>query len=180
MANTILHLDASARQTGSISRANSAHIVSELNADTVLRRDLNEGVPFLNEEWVTATFTPPEDRTEAQAKSLELSDALVKEVQAADTIVIGTGLYNFHVPAVLKAWLDQISRAGVTFKYTENGPKGLLEGKKVIVTIATGGVPVGTENDFASPYLKMFFGFLGLTDVTILNNDDASAYSVAA
>lgn len=169
MSNSVLHINASARQQDSVSRKLSQQIVAHLGADNVVSRDLADGVPFLNETWVTATFIAPQDRTAAQAKSLELSDTLVAEVQAADTIVIGSPIYNFQTPAVVKAWVDQIARAGVTFAYTETGPKGLLEGKKVIVALASGGVEIGSDYDFASPYLRQILGFLGLTDVTILD-----------
>ena len=175
MPHTILHLDASARHQDSVSRKLSANIVAHENPDEILRRDLTEGVPLLNENWVTGTFTPPESRSEAQNKALAFSDALVSEVQAADTIVIGTPIYNFGIPASLKAWIDQIARAGVTFQYTEEGPKGLLVGKKVIVVVASGGTKIGSDYDFATPYLKFAFGFLGITDVTVLDKDTLQA-----
>lgn len=180
MSNTVLHIDASARSAQSVSRQNSAKLVASLNPNKVITRDLSDGLPFLNEDWVTATFMPPADRNDTQAQSLSLSDTLVAELQEADTIVIGAPIYNFHVPAVLKAWIDQIARAGVTFKYTENGPQGLLEGKKVIITLASGGVPIGSEMDFASPYLKAVLAFVGLTDVTILNSEEAESFAEAA
>lgn len=171
MSHTVLHLDASARHQDSVSRKLSADIVAQENADEIIRRDLTDGVPLLNENWVTGTFTPPESRSDAQNETLTFSDTLVSEVQAADTIVIGTPIYNFNIPAALKAWIDQIARAGVTFQYTEDGPKGLLEGKKVIVVIASGGTQIGSDYDFATPYLKFALGFLGITDVTVLNKD---------
>lgn len=180
MTHTVLHLNASARHQNSVSRLNSRRVVEHLNGDTVVTRDLASGVPFLDETWAAATFTPPADRTEAQAAALSLSDELVAEVQAADTIVIGTAMYNFGIPATFKAWIDQIGRAGVTFAYTETCPKGLLEGKKVIVILATGGTPVGSEYDFASPYLRFVFGFLGITDVTIVDAEGAEALAQAA
>jgi FMN-dependent NADH-azoreductase len=121
---------------------------------------------------VTGTFTPADARSDAQNEALSFSDTLVAEVIAADTIVIGTPIYNFGAPAVLKAWIDQIARAGVTFQYTENGPEGLLEGKKVIIAVASGGTQIGSDYDFASPYLKFALGFLGITDVTVLSKDD--------
>jgi FMN-dependent NADH-azoreductase len=130
MTTTVLHIDASARFADSVSRVASAARVAELGADTVIRRDLAKGLPYLDEVFTTATFTPPENRTDAQNEALAISDTLVAELQAADTIVIGAAMYNFSIPAVLKAWIDQIARAGVTFAYTETGPKGLLEGKK--------------------------------------------------
>lgn len=172
MTNTVLHIDASARTQDSLSRQLSAKAVANENATDVIRRDLNDGLPFLTENWAIGTFTPPESRSAAQNEALALSDRLVAEVERADTIVIGTPIYNFNVPAVLKAWIDQIARAGVTFKYGENGPVGLLEGKKVIVTIASGGTAIGSDYDFATPYLKFALGFLGITDVTFLGKDD--------
>lgn len=171
MTKTVLHIDASARNQDSQSRKFSAHVVAEQNADEIIRRDLSNGLPFLTEEWAIGTFTPPENRSAAQDEALALSDKLVEELQRSDTIVIGTPIYNFSIPAVLKAWIDQIARAGVTFKYGENGPVGLLEGKKVIVTVASGGTAIGSDYDFATPYLKFALGFLGITDVTVLGKD---------
>ena len=173
MPKTILHIDASARNQNSASRGFSRRIVAQLGAEKVIRRDLVESLPFLDEVWVGATFTPPADRTIAQNKALALSDELVAEVMAADTIVIGTSMYNFNLPAALKAWIGMIGRVGVTFRYTENGPEGLLQGKNVIVAIATGGTKLGSEIDHASPYLRFIFGFMGISDVTILDRDSA-------
>lgn len=172
MTQTVLHIDASARIQDSVSRTLSAKLVDQQNAETVLRRDLSVGIPLLTENWVTGTFTPVDARSDAQNEALTFSDTLVAEVIAADTIVIGTPIYNFGAPAVLKAWIDQIARAGVTFQYTENGPEGLLEGKKVIIAVASGGTKIGSDYDFASPYLKFALGFLGITDVTVLSKDD--------
>ena len=180
MTHTVLHIDASARHEGSLSRLISAEIVARQDADTVIRRDLADGLPFLDPLWVQSTFVAPEDRDAAQARALELSDSLVRELQQADTIVIGTAMYNFAIPAVLKAWIDQICRAGVTFAYTENGPKGLLTGKKAIVTIATGGTPLGSDFDHASGYLRFALGFVGITDVTILDKDGNTLEAQAA
>ncbi|WP_197922443.1 FMN-dependent NADH-azoreductase [Thiosulfatihalobacter marinus] len=177
---TLLHIDASARFADSTSRKASAAIVAEQGADTVIRRDLAEGLPFLDETFTSATFTPPENRTAAQNAALALSDTLVAELQAADTIVIGTAMYNFALPASLKAWIDQIGRAGVTFHYTETGPQGLLNGKKAIITIATGGTPLGSDFDFASSYLRFILGFVGITDVTILDKDGNAVTALAA
>jgi FMN-dependent NADH-azoreductase len=177
---TLLHIDASARFADSTSRKASAAIVAEQGADTVIRRDLAEGLPFLDETFTSATFTPPENRTAAQNAALALSDTLVAELQAADTIVIGTAMYNFALPASLKAWIDQIGRAGVTFHYTETGPQGLLNGKKAIITIATGGTPLGSDFDFASAYLRFILGFVGITDVTILDKDGNAVTALAA
>ena len=180
MTNTVLHIDASARFQDSTSRQRSAQILAHLAPETVIRRDLAQGLPFYDETWVTATFVPPQDRTKSQVAALALSDELLAEVQAADTIVIGSPMYNFSIPAVLKAWIDQISRAGVSFAYTEEGPKGLLSGKKVIVTMASGGTPFGGDMDFATPYLKFALGFLGITDVSFVHGDAVDALLAAA
>ena len=101
------------------------------------------------------------------AARLALSDQLIRELQDADTIVIGAPIYNFGAPASLKAWMDLVARPGVTFRYTPDGPEGLLTGKKAIVTVASGGVPVGSDIDFLSSHLKFFLGFIGITDVEI-------------
>ena len=133
MTHTVLHIDTSARFTDSASRAASAALVTEQNASHVIRRDLSETtLPFLDEGFAQATFTPPEARTEAQKEALATSDTLVAELQAADTLVIGVAMYNFSIPASLKAWIDQNARAGVTFASTETGPTGRLEGKKAV------------------------------------------------
>ena len=97
------------------------------------------------------------------------SDALIAEVQAADVLVIGVPVYNFGVPAALKAWIDMIARARETFKYTENGPVGLLTNKKAYLVVASGGTEVGSAIDFATPYMKHVMGFIGITDVTVIS-----------
>jgi FMN-dependent NADH-azoreductase len=172
-AHTILHLDASARTEGSLSREFSARAVAHLSGPEtrVIRRDIAHGLPVIDADWVGATFTPPAERTEAQKTVLALSDDLVAELLAADTVVIGTPVYNFGVPAALKAWIDQVARAGVTFDYTPEGPRGRLTGKRAVIAVATGGTPVGSEIDFATGYLRHFLGFLGIADVQIVAAD---------
>lgn len=171
---TILHIDSSARTTGSVTRDLSAGIVARLGG-TVIRRDLTEALPQINETWVNANFTPADDRDAAQRDTLALSDSLVEELKAADTIVIGVPVYNFGIPTALKAWIDLVARAGLTFKYTETGPVGLLEGKRAIIAVATGGTPVGSEIDFATGYLKHIMGFIGIHDVEIIAADRVMA-----
>ena len=175
MTTTVLHIDASARHEGSASRAYSRQIVESLNAPHIVSRDLSLGVPQVSESWVSATFTPADARDDTQKQALSFSDDLVAEVLDADTIVIGVAMYNFSIPAALKAWIDQICRVGVTFKYGENGPEGLLKGKKAIIAIASGGTEIGSDYDHASPYLRFIFGFLGITDVTIVDKDSLGA-----
>ena len=108
-------------------------------------------------------------RTDDEHAALALSDALLAELQAADTLVIATATYNFNIPASLKAWIDQITRAGIAFHYTETGPEGLLTGKRAVVLRASQGTPTGADHDFATPYLTFALGFIGITDVTFLD-----------
>ena len=176
---TILHIDSSARTQGSVTRDLSADIVAKLGGD-VIRRDLTEALPQINETWVNANFTPADDRDAAQRDTLALSDQLVEELKAADTIVIGAPVYNFGIPAALKAWVDLIARAGVTFKYSETGPVGLLQGKRAIIAVATGGTPVGSEIDFATGYLKHIMGFIGIHDVEVIAADRVMAHGEEA
>lgn len=184
MPNTVLHIDSSARLTGSTSRDLSQRVVDKLNPETVIRRDLTSALPQIDENWVEANFTPADQRSQEQKDRLALSDELVQELLAADTIVIGAPIYNFSVPASLKAWVDLVARAGLTFKYTENGPQGLLEGKRAILAVASGGTKVGSEIDFGSGYLTHIMGFIGITDVEIVAADqlmvDADAALAAA
>jgi FMN-dependent NADH-azoreductase len=174
MARNILHIDASARQAGSVSRELSQHLVDALSdAETqVTKREIGlTPLPLISETWVGANFTPEENRSDSQKQALELSDTLIDELEAADTLVLGVPIYNFGVPAAFKAWVDLIARARKTFKYTESGPVGLLEGKKAYVVIASGGTQSGSEIDFATPYVRHVLGFVGIHDVTIIAAD---------
>ncbi|MEM1148369.1 MAG: NAD(P)H-dependent oxidoreductase [Pseudomonadota bacterium] len=178
MARNILHIDASARSEGSYSRALTAQLVDKLKQEggDIVHRDVGlNPLPVVTQDWVGANFTPDEARTEAQRETLALSDALIEELKAADTLVIGAPVYNFGVPASLKAWIDLIARARKTFKYTDQGPLGLLEGKKAYIVIATGGTPSGSDMDFATPYLRHILGFLGIRDVMIIAADQLMA-----
>ena len=181
---TVLHIDASARHQDSITRALTARIVARLGDAEIIRRDLDTALPIIDETWVGANFTPADARTEAQKDTLTLSDTLLGELRRADTVVIGTPIYNFALPANLKAWVDMIARAGESFRYTENGPEGLLEGKRAIVAFASGGVPLGSDVDFASGFVRHVLGFIGITDVEFVAADamasDADATIKAA
>ena len=171
MTQTVLHIDSSIRAEGSVSRALSQKITSRFEGATVLRRDLADGVPLIDGAWMGANFTPAADRTDEQKAVLATSDAMVAELQAADVIVIGTPIYNFSVTAAMKAWIDLVARAGVTFQYSETGPKGLLTGKRAIIAIASGGTPVDSEIDFAGRYIRHIMGFIGITDVEFVKAD---------
>lgn len=172
MTTTILHIDASARSAGSVTRGLSARILDQLKTRhgdiEIIRRDLAEGIPFITEAFTAAINTPADQRTPGQVAALATSDALVVDLQAADIVVIGTPIYNFGVPAVFKAWFDQVARVGVTFRYTENGPVGLLDGKKAYVAMASGGTKLGSDIDFASGWLRHALGFIGIHDVELI------------
>ena len=177
----ILEVSASGRRAGSVSRMLSGELIDALEmregAVELTRRDLADGVSLVDEAWITANFTPEEERTADHAASLRESDELVAELQAADVIVIGSPIYNFGVPAALKAWADMIARARLTFRYTSEGPEGLLKGKKAYVVIASGGVPVDSPVDFATPYLRQILGFVGITDVDVIAADQLNKRS---
>ncbi len=168
----VLRIDASARVEGSITRQLADRMVEGLlehnPAMTVTRRDVSAGLPLVDAAWVAANQTEPEARSGSQRQALSASDALVAEVMDADVWVIATPIYNFGVPSSLKAWIDQIARARLTFRYTEQGPRGLLVGKKVYILTATGGTEVGSAIDFATPWLKFVLGFLGVNDVEVI------------
>lgn len=171
-APKILRIDASARVEASVTRQLVDRIEARLAPESVTTRDLiSDPLPLLSPEWLAANWTPEADRTAEQKETLALSDALIAEIEAADTLIIGAPIYNFGIPAALKAWIDLIARAGHTFNYTENGPVGLLEGKRAIIAVASGGTPFGSEIDFASGYLRHVMGFIGITDVTFVAAD---------
>lgn len=166
----ILQINSSARSAGANSTRLADAITARLKAANpaavVELRDLAANPhPVLDEAALGALFTPAEQRSPEQAARVALDDALIAQVQSADAIVIGVPMYNFGVPVQLKTWIDAIARAGVTFCYTENGPEGLLKGKKVFIAFARGGRYRGTAADTQTPYLQTVFGFLGMTDI---------------
>jgi len=166
----ILQINSSARSEGAQSTRLAASIVERLRAGQpdarLVVRDLARTPhPVLDETALQALFTPAAERSAEQAARVALDDALIAEIQAADAVVIGAPMYNFGVSAQLKNWIDAIARAKVTFQYTENGPEGLLKGKRVYVALARGGRYRDTPADSQMPYLKSVLGFLGMTDV---------------
>ena len=176
MTKTLLLINASSVLTGSASRAAADFIVSQQGADTVINRDLAQtSLPIINEAWVNARLVPADEQTEDDKAILALSDTLVDELKAADTIVIGMPIYNFGMPASLKAWVDLVARHKVTFEYTSDGPRGLLEGKSAIVVYASGGVPMNSSVDFATPHMKTVLDFLGITDVRFVTAAEITA-----
>jgi FMN-dependent NADH-azoreductase len=178
--NTLLVVNSSPRAQ-SVSRRLTQHFAEEWakrNPDTtVVVRDLSANtLPFVDEAWIEASRTPEEQRSAQQQKLLQLSDTLIDEVMAADTIVLGVPMHNFSIPATLKAWIDLIARAGKTFTYTDKGPKGLVPASKKAFAIVSRGGPYAPDSplaamDFQVPYLQKVLGFLGLTDLSFIHAD---------
>ncbi len=169
----ILQINGSARVEGANSTRIADAIVARLlaadpAAELTLRDLARDPHPVLDEAALGALFTPADERSAEQAARVALDDALIAEVRAADAVVLGVPMYNFGVSAQLKNWIDAIARAGVTFRYTENGPEGLLKGKKVYVALARGGRYRDTPADTQVPYLETLLGFLGMTDVSFI------------
>jgi FMN-dependent NADH-azoreductase len=175
---TLLHLDASPRGDYSISRQLSRAAVAAWKArypnGKIIERDLTKTeMTFVDLDWIMGAFGAPDQVTESHKKALAISDNLVAELLEADDIIIGTPMYNFAVPAVLKAWIDHVVRAGKTFQYGASGPEGLAKGRKVLVTVASGGVydkASGMESDnYETPYLERILSFIGITDVKFVH-----------
>jgi FMN-dependent NADH-azoreductase len=135
----------------------------------IIERDLNQSIlPHLSKQEMLAWMTPIDERSDEQKQLATTSDLLVEELKVSDIVVIGMPMYNFGIPSTFKAWIDRVARAGITFKYTEQGPVGLLTGKKVIIVAARGGMYAGTPKDSQSQYLKDVLAFIGITDVEFI------------
>lgn len=179
----ILHVISSPRGAASNSIKLGNAIISKLKVQypdaNVVVKDLTVApFPHLEEVHLNAFFTPVENHTEENKAAIRHSNEAIQQIMDADILVIGAPMYNFGVSSVLKAWIDHIARAGVTFRYTANGPEGLLKGKKAYVAVATGGVYEGDLRsiDFVTPYLKHILGFIGITDV-VFNKAEGFAMS---
>ncbi len=167
---TLLQLNSSIFSSGGQSSQLAGEFVSTWRANNpeaqINVRDLaNDPLPHLDAKRVSAFFTQADDRTPEQQIYVNESDALINEIKQAEIIVIGLPMYNFGIPSTLKAYFDQIARAGVTFRYTGNGPEGLLSGKKVYIFAARGGMYAGTALDSQTAYVRDFLNFLGIRDV---------------
>jgi FMN-dependent NADH-azoreductase len=166
---TILHLNSTASGADSVTAKLSAQLVETISGPdtTVVTRDLTT-LPVLTGDHFAANNTPTGDRTPAQAELAAAADAAIADLEGADVVVISAPVYNFGVPSAVKAWMDLVARAGTTFRYTANGPEGLLSGKKAYIVSASGGVPLGSEVDFATPHTRTFLNFIGIDDVTLI------------
>lgn len=173
MAN-VLVIESSARQQGSVSRQLTAQFIANWSAanpaDQLKVRDLAvDQVPHLDANLLGGWMTPAGQQSEAEQAALALSNTLTDELLAADVLVLAAPMYNFAIPSTLKAWLDHVLRAGVTFKYTETGPQGLLSGKRAFVLTARGGIYAGSAQDHQEPYLRQALAFVGIHDVSFIH-----------
>jgi FMN-dependent NADH-azoreductase len=173
MAN-VLVIESSARQQGSVSRQLTAQFIANWSAanpvDQIKVRDLAvDQVPHLDANLLGGWMTPATQQSEAEQAALALSNLLTDELLAADVLVLAAPMYNFAIPSTLKAWLDHVLRAGVTFKYTETGPQGLLSGKRAFVLTARGGIYAGGTQDHQEPYLRQALAFVGIHDVSFIH-----------
>jgi FMN-dependent NADH-azoreductase len=178
----ILHIISSPRGEASLSIKLGNAIIEKIQAaypgSTVTENNLvNKQFPHLEEAHLTSFYTPAENRTPENLVAIKHSDESIQEILDADIIVIGAPLYNFSIHSTLKAWIDHIVRAGVTFKYDVNGREGLIKGKKVYIAISSGGIysdgPM-KPFDFAEPYLKHMLSFIGMSDITVVRVEGAS------
>lgn len=173
----VLHLDSSARGATSYSRVLGRELVLEWSRrDSGMRlsyRDLDaEPLPFVNDTWVSAAFSPADTHDHTHSFALSRSEALIAELEAADVLVIGAPMYNFGIPAALKAWIDQVVRLGRTFTYEAGIPVGLVHGKRAIIVATAGGDALRYEAmglDFRTSYLRAILGFIGITEVDVVN-----------
>ena len=169
----ILKINSSVQTEKSVGRKLVDQLVSRFtdNVNNDIERDLAMGLPLITQEMVNAFYTPEDERTDNHKEQIALSNLLIKEIEDSEIIIMGIPIYNFSIPASVKAYFDLIARVGVTFKYTDKGPVGLLENKKVYVIITSGGTPFMSDTDFASAYIKHFLGFLGISDVNFISAD---------
>lgn len=170
---TVLSINSSILGDNSQSRQLSQKLVERIRKTQanvqIIERDLvKDPLPHLNGEQFGAFITPPEQRTEDQKVLARQSDDLVKEISDADTVVLALPMYNFGIPSQLKSYFDNLARVGITFRYTETGPVGLLTGKKAIVLATRGGFYFGTDKDTQTKYVKDFLSFIGITDVEFI------------
>jgi len=170
----IYNIDSSARKSESVSKALAKLLVEKLkkSGDTVKYRDVSTGLPFISGIKGAGFIIPVNERTEEDKKLFKISDELIKEFKDCDTLVISAPIYNFGVPASLKAWLDLVARNGETFQYTDKGPVGITTNiKKAYLLIVSGGVPVNSPIDFCTPWLKQALSFLGVKNIEIIAAD---------
>ncbi|WP_440904104.1 FMN-dependent NADH-azoreductase [Catenovulum sp. SX2] len=173
MANKILRINSSLFGNNGASTQIIDNLVEQLSAKLthveVITRDFStQAIPHVDGEWIGALMTPEQDKSDEQIAKTQFSDKLIAEVKEADYLVIAAPMYNFNVPSMLKAWFDHLARAGVTFKYTENGPVGLMADKPVFVVTTRGGMHKDTSRDTEVQFIRTFLNFIGLTQIEFI------------
>jgi FMN-dependent NADH-azoreductase len=182
----ILLIESSPRGSDSYSHQAARSIVNDLQtrhpgAKVVVRNLAENPPPHVGPAFITGMYAPPEQRTLEQAKALAVSDTLIDELFAAETIVLAVPMHNFAPPSTFKAWIDHVARVGRTFFYGANGPQGLLKGKHAIVVLASGGVYTNEKMkpfDFTEPYLRTVLGFIGITDVDVVRVEGVASSAI--
>lgn len=162
---TVLHINSSARVSDSNSRIIGQYLVDELKQPIIGRDLAQQPLPPISAEDLVGVHGSSDSQRASLQTQLSLSESLIDELRRADTLVLAAPIYNFGIPASLKQWVDAICRAGVSFKYTEQGPVGLLGVKRAIIITSSGGTPIGSDMDFASRYLEHICNFIGINDV---------------
>ncbi|MGK0293407.1 MAG: FMN-dependent NADH-azoreductase [Porticoccaceae bacterium] len=162
---SVLHINSSARLNHSNTRIIGQYLVDALGEPVVSRDLAQQALPPINAEDLVDVHGSSDSQRASLHAQLTLSEQLIDELKDAETLVLGAPMYNFGIPASLKQWIDAICRAGVSFKYSEQGPVGLLNVRRAFIITATGGTPIGSEMDFASRYLEHICRFLGIPEV---------------
>lgn len=162
---TTLYITSSARQEDSNSRILGQHLIDQLGEKTIERDLATNPLPLISAQDLIAVHGSTQNGSAELDKHLALSNTLIEELQQADVLVIASPMYNFSIPSTLKQWIDMVCRAGVTFKYTEKGPQGLVNIKNAYIITASGGTPLGSNMDFASGYLELICTFLGVEKI---------------
>lgn len=172
---TLLRIDASARRSGSRSRELADELVGGLLRKkpglSLVQRDLADGVALLEPDMLEAWGRPEAERNAVESEWAGVSEQLIEELRRAEMVVLALPIYNFSVPASFKAWIDLVARARQTFRYTAEGPVGLLEDRPVYVVLTSGGTRLNGPLDFVTPWLRHILGFMGLADVRIVAAD---------
>ena len=175
----VLHINSSITGDNSVSRELSRELIERLTQTSesieLIERDFSkQPIPHLDGARLGALFTPAEARSAEQNQAVAFADQLIDELMQADMVVIALPMYNFTIPSMLKAWVDHVARAGVTFQYTDTGPVGLLSGKKAYLVSALGGKHEAGGSDIMRPYMKLILNFVGITDIEFISADGLS------
>lgn len=162
---TVLHINSSARMNDSNSRIIGQYLTDQMQQPTIIRDLARQPLPQISAEDLVDVHSSSSNQRASLQAQLRLSENLIDELEHADTLVLAAPMYNFGIPASLKQWIDAICRVGISFKYTKQGPVGLLGVERAIIITSSGGTPIGSEMDFSSRYLEHICKFIGIKDV---------------